>query len=57
MIEIQTFVLMFELRVLFRTFIFIFWRDGVCGHNKKGGYEEPFYADTRMTVFNYVERC
>lgn len=29
MIEIQTFVLMFEFRVLFRTFIFIFWRDGV----------------------------
>lgn len=21
---------MFEFRVLFRTFIFIFWRDGVC---------------------------
>ena len=44
---------MFEFRVLFRTFIFIFWRDGVCADiNKKGGYEEPFYADTRMTVFN-----
>lgn len=30
MIEIQTFVLMFEFRVLFRTFIFTFWRDGGC---------------------------
>lgn len=48
MIEIQTFVLMFEFRVLFRTFIFTFWRDGVCADIIK----KPFYADTRMTVFN-----
>lgn len=41
-----TAVLLFVLEVLYLAR----WR--VCGHNKKGGYEEPFYADTRMTVFN-----
>lgn len=48
---------MFEFRVLFRTFIFTFWRDGVWADIIKGGYEGPFCADTRMTVFNQVERC